>query len=97
MSPDNIPFNASIDEPTNSGKTRYLVNLLSTTFRGKFDYIVFLCPTFIRNNTHDGFAEADKDLLILTQLQDQINDWLKIFSNLYERTNKLINLDDYAA
>ena len=37
------PFNALIVGPKNSGKTRYLVNLLSNEFRFKFDYIILLC------------------------------------------------------
>ena len=85
MNPDNIPFNAIIVGPTNSVKPRYPVNILSTTFRGKFDFIVFLCPTFIHN--------INKDLLILTPFQNQIDDWLKIISYMYGGTHTLIILD----
>ena len=39
MNPENIPFNALIVGPTNSGKTQFLVDKLSLQFRGKFDYV----------------------------------------------------------
>ena len=51
MNPDNSLFHASIVGPTNSGKTRYMVNPLRTTFQGRFYYIVLLFPTFIHNTT----------------------------------------------
>ena len=66
MNPENSPFNALISGPTNCGKTKYLIKLLSGEFRFKFDYTVSLCPTFIHNETWHGFAENDKDFLILT-------------------------------
>ena len=47
MDPRRIPFNALIVEPTNSGKTQYLLNQLRGTFRSKFDYILLICPTFV--------------------------------------------------
>ena len=69
MSPNNIPFNVLIVAPANSGKTRYLANVLNTTFRGKFDYTILLCSTFIHNITYDGFGENGKDLVISTPEQ----------------------------
>ena len=47
MNPDQIPFNALIVGPTNSGKTKYLVDILSNEFRGKFDYVILLCPSVV--------------------------------------------------
>lgn len=42
MNPDDVPFNALTVRPTNSGYTRYLVNLLSTAFRGMVDYFFII-------------------------------------------------------
>ena len=97
MNPDQIPFNALILGPTNSGKTRYLVDILSNEFRGKFDYVILLCPTYIFNETYRGFIEEDRDFFVLTPQQDQIDDWVRIVSFVFEGTNSLSILDDCAA
>ena len=57
------------------------------------------CPEFIHNMTYDNFGDLDKDLLILTPLQDQIDvsNWLKLIRFSYEGTNTLIILDDCCA
>ena len=57
MDPSKMLFNTLIVGPMNSGKTKYLVNQLCGPFRGKFDYIVLICPTFIHNKTFDGFVD----------------------------------------
>ena len=48
MDPSNIPFNALIVGPTNSGKSNFVVDQIYGPFRGKFDYIVLICPGHIR-------------------------------------------------
>lgn len=75
MDPAKIPFNAPIAGPTNSGKTKYLVDQLRGPFRGKFDYIVLICPRLLsttRQNEVDAwlffssvFFEGTNTLLIL--------------------------------
>ena len=55
----NIPVKALIGGPTNPGKTQYLVDQLQGRFRGKFDYTVLICPTFLHNKTNDGFVDND--------------------------------------
>ena len=81
----------------NSSKTKYLVDLLSSEFRGKFDYVILLCPTFTFSETYRGFAEEDRDFFVLTPDQYHIDDWLRIVSFVFEGTNSLIILDDCAA
>ena len=97
MDPDNIPFNALIVGPTNSGKTQFLVNQLCGHFRGKFDYIVLVCPTFAYNKTLYHFAESDPRLFVIICEQHQVEFWLKLASFVFEGTNTLIVLDDCAA
>ena len=45
MNPSNIPFNALIVGPTNSGQSRFVADQIDGHFCGKFDYIVLICLT----------------------------------------------------
>ena len=97
MDPANIPFNALIVGPTNSGKTQFLVKQLCVPFCGKFDYVVLICPTFAYNKTPSRFAERDPQLYVIICEQHQVEFWLKLASLYFEGTNTLIVLDDCAA
>ena len=97
MDPRKLPFNALIVGPTNSGKTQYLLNQLRGPLKGKFDYIVLLCPTFVKNKTYEGFVDRDPHIYVIVCKQHEIEDWLRVASFFFAGTNTLFILDDCAA
>ena len=97
MDPRKLPFNALIVGPTNSGKTQYLLNQLWGPFRGKFDYIVLFCPTFVKNKTYEGFVDHDPHIFVIVCQQHEIEAWLRVASYFFAGTNTLFILDDCAA
>ena len=97
MDPNNIPFNALIVGPTNSGKSKYVVDQIYGPFRGKFDYIVLICPTFAHNKTYHRIGENDPRMFIIICKQHEVESLLKDVTWLFEGTNTLIILDDCAA
>ena len=97
MDPGNIPFNALIVGPPNSGKTQFFISQLRGPFNGKFDYIVLICPTFDLNKTLYRFGERDPRLYVIICEQHQVEIWLKLASFSLKGTNTLIVLDDCAA
>ena len=73
------------------------MNQLCGLFRGKFDYIVLVCPTFAHNKTLHRFGENDPRMFVIVCEQHEVEICLKIVSNFFEGTNTLIVLDDCAA
>jgi len=97
MGPSKIPFNALIVVPTNSGKSRFVVDQIYGPFRFKFDYIVLICPTFAHNKTYHRIGENDPRMDVIVCEQHDVEKWLKLVRWLSEGTNTLIILDDCAA
>jgi len=90
IDPNNIPFNALIVGPTSSGKTKYVVGRLRGPFRGEVDYIVLIYPTFVYNKTYDGFVDKDPYIFVVNCQQEEVENWLKLVSFFFEKTNTLI-------
>ena len=97
MNPDNIPFNVLVVGPTNSGKSQFVVDQIYGPFRGKFYYIVLISPTFAHNKTFRRLGEKDPRMFVVICDQHEVELWLKVARFLFEGTNTLIVLDDFAA
>ena len=84
--------------PTNCGKTEYVMWLLTGVYRYKFEYVVFICPTFVNNKAYDKkFIYKDDDVIIFDPDIDQIDATLQLVHKQYKNTNTLIVLDDCAS
>ncbi|KAL9954596.1 hypothetical protein ACROYT_G042158 [Oculina patagonica] len=82
---------------SDSGKSRFVVDQIYGPFRGKFDYIVLICPTFAHNKTYHRIGENDPRMFVIICEQHDVENWLKLVSWFFEGTNTLIILDDCAA
>ena len=49
---DKKPFHLTVVGATTTGKTHYLLGMLEKKFKGHFNTIWLICPTFFRNDTY---------------------------------------------
>lgn len=92
-----IPANILIVGPTNSGKSKYVVNQLRGPYKNKFDYIVLVCPTYVYNQTYNDFGLGDNHLFVVVPEQDQVDFELKQMTLLFKGTKTLFIIDDCAS
>jgi len=91
------PFNMMISGITNCGKTHYVLDLLETRYKNKFDYIVIYCPTFLVNKTYDRKFIAHENVIIMNVIDNL--EFLLIMNTIYfGQMNKsvLFLIDDCA-
>ena len=92
------PFNMIIVGMTGCGKTYYLLDLLETDYKGHFDYIFLICPTYMYNKTYQEWKHKDdKKFFPIHCDQDAVESFLKYITDKFSGTNSLIILDDCAA
>lgn len=92
------PVNALITGPTGSGKTEFLMQLLSGPYRHKFEYIVFVCPTYRNNAAYDrGWIYSDIQVIVVVPKIENLNQILAVLHTVYKDSQTLIVMDDCAA
>ena len=96
-----LPFNLIVSGITNCGKSRLVLSLLQTTFRGRFDRVVIFCPTFKENRAYNRlFIYKDPDILVAPPqtVRNNFDAILKTYSETYggNGDNTLFLVDDCA-
>ncbi len=62
---------------TGCGKTHFVLDLLATEFKNKFDYVIIICPTFIYNITYSRkFVLSDPNVYV-PAINDKLDEILK--------------------
>ena len=89
------PFHLLFVGMTACGKTHYLLEMLEKNFKGRFDFIFFVCPTFLDNKTYLEWKPLkDDDVFAIPCDHDNVESYLKNIVEFASKTNSLIVLDD---
>ena len=71
--------------------------MLENDYKGHFDYIFLICPTYLWNKTYQEWKYKDsKNFFPIPCNQDQVEMFLEYVINTFRGTNSLIILDDCA-
>ena len=78
-----FPHCAMFVGATACGKTEYLLKLLETKYKNHFEFVVILCPTLLYNKTYLSrkWVLNDDNVLIVYDVEEKLNEWLKLFKN----------------
>ena len=92
------PFNMIIIGMTRCGKTHYLLKKLESDYKGCFEYIFLICPSYLWNKTYlEWKYKDDKKFFPIPCKQDQVDSFIEYIEEKFEgTTNSLIILDDCA-
>ena len=92
------PLNMIIVGVTGCGKTYYLLKMLENDYKGYFEYIFLICPTYLWNKTYQEWKyKDDKNFFPIPCDQDDVEKFLKFVTHHFKDTNSLIILDDCAS
>ena len=92
------PFHMLIVGMTACGKTHYLLKTLEENFKKHFDYVFFVCPTFLENKTYlEWKFLKDPDVFGVPCDHDDVESYLENIVKFVKGTNSLIILDDCAS
>ena len=92
------PFFGLITGYSGSGKTYFLLQLLEREFKGYFEHLYVICPTFWRNKTYLGWKYLkDPCVYPIDCLSSEFEEFLAAVRDESKDSNTLILVDDCAA
>ena len=95
-----FPHSAMFVGATNVGKTEYLLRILETEYKSHFEFIAIMCPTILDNNKtclSKKWIFDDKNVFIVCDVEEKLNEWIKLFRNGLKFHQTLLIVDDCSA
>ena len=94
-----FPHSAMFVGVTACRKTEFLLRLLETVYNNHFKIIVILCPTILDNKTYLSrkWIFDNKNIFIVCDLEDKLNEWIRLFKNGLKGHQTLLIIDDCSA
>ena len=89
------PHTALFSAPTNSGKTKKVLNLIEQEYIDHFENIIILCPTIRWNETYrtTPWIRSDDGIFII-EPKDKLFEWIGFLSKLFAGQVTLFIVDD---
>ena len=89
------PHTALFSGPTNSGKTKKVLNIIEQEYRDHFDNIIIICPTIRWNETYrtTPWIRSD-DRIFIIEPKDKFFEWIGFLSKLFAGQVTLFIVDD---
>ena len=92
------PHCALIVGKANSGKTKWILDLVETEYRHQFEAIVIICPTLLKNKTYLNkrwiYTDDQVYLCDLDKERLTLNEAIDLYQNVFDGIQTLFIVDD---